>query len=133
MAVLHGRRVTMGDRGLLHLETVTDLVDGARHHHAPPFQNPYRRADVGELAQDVRRQQDGLPKRLQVKQQVADFDTRTRVEIAGRLVQDEHLRVVQEDARQLQPLLLALGQRHHQLVFQRADVGQLEHRVHDAQ
>jgi hypothetical protein len=48
-----------------------------------------------------------LPIRLELLEQLADLDPRPRVEAGRRLVQQQHLRVVQEHPRDAQPLLHA--------------------------
>ena len=60
---------------------------------------------------------------------VEPSDAGARIEIAGRLVQDEHLRVVQQRAGELQSLLHALAHRRHELLTQLGEVGQLHHGV----
>ena len=57
-----------------------------------------------------------LPSSLQLEQQVAHLDARARVEVARGLVQDQHLGIVQQDARDLQALLHALAERRHQAI-----------------
>ena len=67
-------------------------------------------AEVGQLGQDVRGDQDRLAHPVQFLEQLADLDAGPRVQAAGRLVQQQHLRIVQQHAGQAQPLLHAARQ-----------------------
>ncbi len=55
------------------------------------------------------------------------------IEIARRLVEDQDLRIVEQDARDLQALLHALAERHDQTILELLQLGELDHRVDDAE
>ena len=57
----------------------------------------HRSASSGRMCEEIRMV---LPIRLQLLEQLADLDAGPRVQPAGRLVQQQHLRVVQQHARQ---------------------------------
>ncbi len=110
------------------IERATDRVDGAGGDQATLFEDGDARAHVRELGEDVRREEDGLPHATQLHQQIAHLDARARIEVARRLVEDEHLRIVQQRARELDALLHALGELGHQSFAQRAEIGELDDR-----
>jgi hypothetical protein len=53
---------------------------------------------------------DGLAHVAQLFEQSANFDPRPRVQAAGRFIEQQHLRVVQQHPRQAQPLRHAARQ-----------------------
>jgi len=65
----------------------------------------------------------------QLFQKAAHLDAGARVQAAGRLVQEQHLRLVQEHAGQAQALRHAARQARHQGVALVAQVHQVEHLV----
>ena len=64
-------------------------------------------AQLLELGQDVAADQDRLAHRAQLAEQLAQLDPGARVEARGRLVEQQHLRIVDERVGQAQPLLHA--------------------------
>ena len=77
----------------------------------------------------MRREEDRLAEAAELEQQIADLDAGARIEIARRLVEDEHLRIVEQDARELEALLHALRHGGDEAVLELAEIGQLEDRV----
>ena len=75
------------------------------------------------------RDQDRLAHVAQLLEQLAHLDAGPRVEAAGRLVEQQHLRVVQQHAGQAEPLRHAARQARDQGVALVAEVDQLEHLV----
>ena len=65
--------------------------------------------DLADLGQDVRRQHNRVLA-AQADQQVAHFDTLFRIEARGRLVEDQHFRLVHDGLRQADALLESLRQ-----------------------
>ena len=88
-------------------------------------------ADVGQLGQDVAGDQDRLAHVAQLLEQAAHLDAGPRVEAAGRLVEQQHLRLVQQHAGQAEPLRHAARQARDQGVALVAEVDQLEHLLAD--
>src|SRR5438874_10727966 len=66
--------------------------------------NPDLVADVRQLGKDMARDQDGLPHVAQFFEQAAHFDAGAWIEAARRLVQEKHLRFVQQYSRQTEAL-----------------------------
>ena len=66
----------------------------------PDKADPDMVADLLQFAEDVAGDHDRLAHPLQFPQQLADLDPRPRVQPAGRLVEDQHLRVVDQYPRQ---------------------------------
>ena len=67
-------------------------------------------ADLGELGQDVRAEEDGLAVGGELANQRAELDARARVEVRGRLVEDEQLRIVNDRPAERDALLETLGE-----------------------
>ena len=88
-------------------------------------------ADVGQLGQDMAGNHDRLAHLAELLEQAADLDPRARVQAAGRLVEDQHLGVVQEHAGQAQPLRHAAGKAGDEGLALVAQVDQVEHLVAD--
>ena len=105
------------------------IVDGHRHdrHRAVPAHQRRRRADVDEpavvddrhavaqplgLFHQVGGQEHGLAAGAHAAHQFPDGAAGLRVESGGQLVEEHHLRVVDERQGDQQPLLLAARQRH---------------------
>ena len=72
-----------------------------------------------------------MPSCPQLLQQRADLDPGPRVQAAGRLVQQQHLRIVQQHAGQAEPLGHAAGEAGDEGVALVAQVDQVEHVVAD--
>ena len=62
-------------------------------------------AQLLELGQDVAADEDRLAHRAQLAEELAQLDPGARVEARGRLVEEQHLRIVDERVGQAQPLL----------------------------
>jgi hypothetical protein len=108
------------------VEPRRDLADGARDDEAALLEDADRCADVGELREDVGREEDRLSKPAELQEQIADLDPRAWIKVARGLVKDEHLRVVEEDPAELKALLHALRHRGDDAVLDLAEVGELE-------
>src|SRR5205085_8563341 len=114
----HGVRADHGDRALVALaeldlddpraaDAAQDVLDRAREEELSSLDDRDLVAELGELAQDVRAYEDRLPHGAQLLQELADLDARTRVETGRRLVEEQDLRVVEQDPREAEPLLHA--------------------------
>ena len=86
-------------------------------------------ADVGQLRQDVARNHDRLAHVAQPLEQAANLDPCPRIESAGRLVEQQHLRIVQQHAGQAQPLRHAARQAGDEGVALVAQFDQFQHLV----
>ena len=73
--------------------------------HLPGLDDADVGAELRQLVQDVRRDDDRLPHRLQFLQQLAHLDARPRIEPAGRLIEQQQVGIVQKHAREPEPLL----------------------------
>ena len=71
------------------------------------------RADVFQVAQNMRGDQDGDAFRLQSLELLAQFDARQRVEPGSGFVEQQYLGIVQQRLGQNQPLLHAKGELFH--------------------
>ncbi len=89
--------------------------------------------DVHTSASSVRMwlERNRLAHRSKLDEQIANLDARARIEIARGLVEDEHLRIVKQRARELETLLHALRHRRDELRFELREIGELHHRVDD--
>ena len=74
---------------------------------APAVDDPDHRAQLGELGKDVARDDDGLAHRLQLFEDLAHLDSGTWVQPRRRLVEQEHLGIVDKSAGEACPLLEA--------------------------
>ena len=81
-------------------------------------------ADPRQLRQDVAGDEQRLAAVGQVEQHLAHLDAGLRVEAVGRLVEDEHSRVVQQRAGDGDALLHAVAERLHVQVAEGAGAGQ---------
>jgi hypothetical protein len=88
-------------------------------------------ADVGQLGQDVAGDHERLAHVAEFLQQPADFDPRPGVQAAGRLVEQEHLGIVQEHPRHSEPLGHAAAEARDQRLALIAQLDQPEHVVAD--
>ena len=70
-----------------------------------------------------------LPMLPQLLEQPAHLDAGPRIEAAGRLVEQQHLRLVQQHAGQAEALRHAARQARHQGVALVAEIDQLEHLI----
>ena len=86
-------------------------------------------AHVGQLGQDVAGDHDRLAQLAQMLDDPADFDPHPRVQPAGRLVEQQHLRIVQQHAGQPQPLRHAAGKAGGQGIALVVQADQFEHFV----
>src|SRR5262249_4129882 len=86
-------------------------------------------ADVGQLRQDVTGNEDRLAHVAQLFEEAAHLDAGARIEAAGRLVEQEHLWLVQQHTRQAQTLCHAARQARHQGVALVAEIDQIEHLI----
>ena len=86
-------------------------------------------AHVGQLRQDVAADHDRLAHRAELFEQLANFDPRPRVQAAGRFVEQQHLRIVQQHAGQAEALVHAAREAGGQRVALVAQLDQLEHLV----
>ncbi len=77
------------------------------------------------------RQKYRLSKITKLHEQIAHLNARTRVEIARRLVQNEHLRIVKERPRQLKALLHSLRHRRNKLERKFVEIGELHDGIDD--
>ena len=83
-------------------------------------------AQLLELGQDVAADDDGLAHRTELAEELAKLDPRARVETGRRLVEEQHLRVVDERVGEAQPLLHAARQVLDVGVALVAEIDQLE-------
>ena len=91
-------------RALLNLARRADGDDAAFIHDGHAVAELFGLFDV------VGGQQDGALLAAQVLHQFVDFEARLRIEAGGRLVEEEHLRIVEQRQRQRQALFLAAGE-----------------------
>ena len=68
------------------------------------------RAELLELGEDVAADEDRLAERPQLAEELAQLDAGPRVETGGRLVEEQHLRVVDERVGEAEALLHAARQ-----------------------
>ena len=87
-----------------------DVLDRARGQDAALLDDGDEVAHLGELRQDVRAEENGLAVRRQLPNQRPEFDARARIEVRGRLVENQQLGIVNEGAAERDALLQALGQ-----------------------
>ena len=113
-----------------HARALADLLDGGLHvaveEQLAALDDADLVADVGQLRQDVAGEHDRLAHVAQLLDQAA-HSMRARIEAAGRLVEQQHLRLVQEDAGQAEPLRHAARQAGDQGVALVAEIDQVEH------
>ena len=83
-------------------------------------------AQLLELGQDVAADDDGLAHRTELAEELAKLDPRARIETGRRLVEEQHLRVVDEGVGEAQPLLHAARQVLDVGVAPIAEIDQLE-------
>ena len=88
-------------------------------------------AELGELGKDVARDDDRLAHALELFQDLAHLDARTGVEAGSRLVQEQDCRVVDQGARQADPLLQTSRQGVDELVLAFGQADEREQVIHD--
>ena len=92
------------------LGSTQDLVHRAIEEQLTLFDDAHGVAQLGQLMEDVRRDQDGLAHPLELLEQLADLDAGARVEARCGLVHQQHLRIVQQHASDAQALLHAAAE-----------------------
>ena len=78
--------------------------------HLTGFDDANVRADFRHVRQNVRREENSLAHLRQLNQQLADFNTGAWIKARGRLVQNQHLRIVGKSSGKAQTLLHAATQ-----------------------
>src|SRR5262249_44919283 len=91
------------------------LLERPVDHDAPAVDDQHAPADRLDLGEDVRREDHGAPALAaalarQTRDQSADLADLDRIEADGRLVEDQHGRVVHDRLRQADALPIALGE-----------------------
>ena len=112
-------------------ELLLDLLDAAGRQQLAPLDDADRRAEVGELREDVAGDQDRLAHPPQLVQQRLHLEPGPGVEARGRLVEDQDRRVVDQRLGQAEPLLHPLGEAVDVVVALVGQVEQLEHLADD--
>ena len=98
------------------LALLHDLGDRRHLHKAALAENRGPAADGRHLAQIVRRQQDRRPGVGRLTDQVQHGLAHERVQAGGRLIKDQHLRLMLERADHRHLLAIALGQIAHRTI-----------------
>ena len=88
-------------------EAALDLRDATAGEDAAAVDDRDRGAQLLQLGQDVAADDDGLAQRAQLAEQLAQLDPGARVQAGGRLVEQQHGRVVDERMRKAETLLHA--------------------------
>ena len=91
-------------------ESVHDLADGSIRQDSTLLDHRDRVAHLGELREDVGAQEDRLAIRGQFSNQRAELDAGSGIEIGRRLVEDEHLRIVNDRLREAHAAPKSFGQ-----------------------
>ena len=82
-------------------------ADAALGEHLAAIHDRDAGAQLLELGQDVAADQDRLAERPELAEQLAQLDARPRIEPRRRLVEEQHLRVVDQRVGEAEPLLHA--------------------------
>ncbi len=109
-----------------------DLLDWSGDDDPAPLEHADCVTQLGELGQDVRREQDRLSHATERAEERAELDACARVEVARGLVEDEHLGIVKQRAREEQSLLLPLGEGRDVDRPKGTHLGEIEHPPHSA-
>ena len=96
-------------------------------HHRAAIHEHERVAHFAELGEDVRADEDGFAALAEDANEVLEFQPRLRIEARGGLVEDKKLRIVQQRAREAEPLRLAFGEPVHRSAGERNEIGELGH------
>ena len=88
-------------------QPLLDVGDPALGEHPAVVDDRDARAQLLELGQDVAADDDRLAQRAQLAEELAQLDPGARIEPGGRLVEQQHLGVVDERVGEAQPLLHA--------------------------
>jgi hypothetical protein len=104
-----------------------EIGEGGLSDEPPPVQDDDAVDGLGDLGQDVARDQDGAPLVGQAAQQGAEPVDAFRVEAVGGLVEDEDLRVAHQRGGQGQPLAHAEGELADPAIGGPAQVDDVEH------
>ncbi len=96
--------------------TAEDLLEVARGDRPPLVDHGHPVADVFGLLEQVRVQEDGRPPGAHAPNDVAHLVAANGVERAGRLVEDDQLRLPEQGHPESEPLLHPLRERPHLLV-----------------
>ena len=89
------------------------VLDPARRRDAAGAQHGDAVARALDLGEQVRVEQHGLSPLRLLLEEVADLAPADRIHAVGRLVEEQHLRIVDERRREAQPLRHALGELLH--------------------
>jgi hypothetical protein len=107
-------------------EPLLDVRDLALGEHLAAVDDRDRRAQLLELREDVRGDEDRLAQAAELPEQLPQLDAGPRVEAGRRLVQQQHQRVVDQRVRQAQALLHAAREALDVRVALRPEVHQVQ-------
>ena len=102
-----------------------DLLHRAGPQNAAVLDDCGAVADFGQLGKDVRADEDGLSAVGQHAEQLAELDPGPRIQAGGRLVEDQHRRIVDDGPGQAHPLFHALGERSQEPIANAGEIGEL--------
>ena len=107
-----------------------DVLDRAGRQDPAFLDHRHEVADLGQLGQDVRAEEDGLAIGGQLANQRPEFDAGARIEVGGRLVENQQLRVVNDGAAECDALLEALRKSLDVSIPEVADAHELDDVLH---
>src|SRR5690606_20045571 len=105
-------------------DSAEHVLDGPRDDELSGLENPDRRRDGGELGEDMGGDEDRLPHRAKLAQELAELDARPRIEARCGLVEDEHARVVEERFREARALEHPAREGGDEPIAMRSEVGE---------
>ena len=112
-------------------DAVIDLLDRAVHQQLAALDDADRRAAIGQLGEDVARNEDRLAHPAKFLEEGLDLDPRAGIEAGGRLVEDQHRRIVDQRFRQAEPLLHAARKAVDERLALAGQIEQVEHVADD--
>ena len=108
-----------------------DVADRTRGAHAAVVDDADHRAELGELREDVARDDDRLAHALELLEDLAHLHSRPRVEARGGFVEQQHCGIVDQGARQAHALLQATRERVDELALALGHADQRQQVVDD--
>ena len=112
-------------------DLLLDLPDAAGGQELAPLDDPDRRAEVGQLGEDVAGDQDRLAHLAQFVEQRLHLEPGPGIQARRGLVEDEHRGIMDERLGQAEPLLHPLGEPVDVIVSLVGQVEQVEHFADD--
>jgi hypothetical protein len=109
-----------------------DFSESSLGDQCPALENSHPIADFGQVRQDVRGEKDGFSHSLELLEDLPDFNARPGIESGSRLVENQHLGIVDQRAGQSQALLHSARERVNEGPLLATEINQVEKLLYES-